>query len=251
MSEAAEEAPKKEPKEEKKCESAGGLRWLITYADMIALLLGVFIILVGSSSVETKKFKEMSSAFSRVFSVFKGGGGEKLETREKKAPVTEKSGYRIPGVTVPKQRFIEQIEKGFKEEKTEGKVVIMPTEEAIRVSFQDRVFFKKGSDDIVFGSEKTLSKIENLLFSTNNNVIIEAHTDQSQPEKFASNWELSERRATALLSALTKKAVAKGISPLEFEKRFEVVGFADTQLTVPSDPLSYKNNRVDIVIKYE
>jgi chemotaxis protein MotB len=251
MSEAAEEAPKKEKKEEKKCESAGGLRWLITYADMITLLLGVFIILVGSSSIETQKFKEMSSAFSRVFSIFKGGGGEKLETREKKKPISEKSGYRIPGVTVPKQRFIEQIEKGFKEEKTQGKVVIMPTEEAIRVSFQDRLFFKKGSDQIVFGSEKTLGKIENLLFSTNDHIIIEAHTDQSQPEKFRSNWELAARRATALLSILTKNLTAKGIDPLEFEKRFEVVAFADTELAVPSDPLSYKNNRVDIVIKYE
>ncbi len=251
MSEEVEEAPKKEPKEEKKCETAGGLRWLITYADMITLLLGVFIILVGSSSVETQKFKEMSSAFSRVFSIFKGGGGEKLETRTKDRPIIEKSGYRIPGVTVPKQRFIEQIEKGFKEEETAGKVVIMPTEEAIRVSFSDRLFFKKGSDDILLGSEKTLAKIENLLFSTNNNIIIEAHTDASQPEKFRSNWELSARRATALLAILTKKAATKGISPSEFEKRFEVKAFADTQPTVPSDPLSYKNNRVDIVIKYE
>ncbi|HCD46419.1 MAG TPA: flagellar motor protein, partial [Lachnoclostridium sp.] len=41
-------------------------RWLLTYSDMITLLLALFIILYGMSSVDTMKLKEMSHGLEQV-----------------------------------------------------------------------------------------------------------------------------------------------------------------------------------------
>ncbi|MEW6103692.1 MAG: flagellar motor protein MotB, partial [bacterium] len=131
---AAEPEKKEKKKEEAKCETAGGLRWLITYADMITLLLGVFIILVSSGGISESKFKAMATAFSRVFSIFEGGGEKRPEKGEIKKASSEMMGYRIPGVSVFNQRYIEQIEQGFKEEKTLGLVRILPTQDGIKIS---------------------------------------------------------------------------------------------------------------------
>ncbi|MEW6482562.1 MAG: flagellar motor protein MotB, partial [bacterium] len=142
MAEKKKEAPEPEKKKEKekeevKCETAGGLRWLITYADMITLLLGVFIILCSSGGISESKFKAMATAFSRVFSIFEGGGEKRPEKGEIKKTSSEMMGYRISGVSVFKQRYIEQIEHGFKEEKTLGLVRILPTQDGIKISLQD------------------------------------------------------------------------------------------------------------------
>jgi len=245
MAEKKKEKPEEEKKEkkeveERKCETAGGLRWLITYADMITLLLGVFIILCSSGGISESKFKAMATAFSRVFSIFEGGGEKKLEKGEIKKASSEQRGYRIAGVSVFNQRFIEQIEHGFRDEKTLGLVRVLPTQGGIKISLQDRLFFKEGSCQIQLGGEKTLSKIARLLSGMDNKVIIEAHTDNTRPKEYPSNWELSSERAIAIFENLTKTGLDK--------KRFRVSAFSDTRPAIPSLPSSPKNNRIDIVI---
>ncbi|MEW6679981.1 MAG: flagellar motor protein MotB [bacterium] len=113
-------------KKEKGYETAGGLRWLITYADMITLLLGVFIILVGTMAISEKRFKEMKRGFSKVFSTIKEEGRVKISSifkreakrekilsiskggREKNALFNQRE-TRIAGVSVFNQRYIEDL----------------------------------------------------------------------------------------------------------------------------------------------
>ncbi|MEW6679985.1 MAG: flagellar motor protein MotB [bacterium] len=245
MAEKKKEAPepekKEKEKEEVKCETAGGLRWLITYADMITLLLGVFIILCSSGGISESKFKAMATAFSRVFSIFEGGGEKRPEKGEIKKASSERMGYRIAGVSVFNQRYIEQIEHGFKEEKRLGLVRILPTQDGIKISLQDRLFFREGSTQIqIGGGEKTLNKIRDLLSGMSNKVIIEAHTTNIKPKGYPSNWELSSERANAIFEYLTERGLDK--------KRFRVSSFADTKPAILSNPANPKNNRIDIVI---
>ncbi len=251
MAEKKQEVPeekKEKKKEESHCETAGGLRWLITYADMITLLLGVFIILVSSGGISESKFKAMAVAFSRVFSIFEGGGEKRPEKGETKKASTEMKGYRVVGVSVFNQRFMEQIEYGFKEEKTMGMVRVLPTQDGIRISFQNRLFFKEGSTRIQIASEKTLEKVAKLLYGMNNKVIIEAHTDNIKPKGYSSSWELSSERACVILDYLVGDAKKKGLNELEYKRRFRVSSFADTKPSIPSNPSNPKNNRIDIVI---
>src|SRR6185295_5269124 len=48
-------------------------RYLITYADLITLLLGLFVILYASAQVDDTKYKEFTKAFSKVFKNPKNG----------------------------------------------------------------------------------------------------------------------------------------------------------------------------------
>jgi chemotaxis protein MotB len=154
------------------------------------------------------------------------------------------------GASVFKQGLIEieQIEHGFKEEKTLGLVRVLPTQGGIKISLQDRLFFKEGSCQIQIGGEKTLDKIAGLFSGMDNKVIIEAHIDNTKSKGYPSNWELSSKRAIAIFEHLTDDAKKRGFSEREYKKRFRVSGFADTRLAIPSNPSSPKNNRIDIVI---
>jgi chemotaxis protein MotB len=243
------EKEEKEEPEEMKCETAGGLRWLITYADMITLLLGVFIILVGHSTISETKFKAMATAFSRVFSIFKGGGEQKVLKGEREKSATDRKGYRVVGVTVPQQRFMEQIEKGFKEEMAMGWMRILPTEEGIRIRFYEKIFFKDGSYKIQPSSKRTLDRIAKFLEGIENSVVIEAHTNAAQN---IDKWQISSKRTLSILEYLIDHARERGMSDerlLGYQKRLEIAAFADTQLALPKNPMSPKNNRIDIIIK--
>ncbi|HAW49911.1 TPA: hypothetical protein DCX16_03050 [bacterium] len=233
---------------EHQCETAGGLRWLITYADMITLLLGVFIILVGAGGISETKFKAMATAFSRFFSIFEGGGEKKIEKGEIRGGSAERKGYRIAGVSVFNQRFIEQIERGFSEERTLGMLSILPTKEGIKISIQDRLFFKEGSIKILVSSEKTLGRIVEMLSGIDNRIIIEAHTNNMPPKDFSSNWELSSKRALAVFDSLVDVAKEKGTDEEGMRRRIRIVGLSDTKPAILSDPSSPKNNRIEIII---
>src|SRR3954471_9393099 len=61
-------------------DGAGGMRWLLTYADMITLLLALFVMLFAMSTVDAAKFQAISAALSAAFglpgnpALLNGGG---------------------------------------------------------------------------------------------------------------------------------------------------------------------------------
>src|SRR5579864_323684 len=53
--------------EETKVETAGMMRWLLTYADMITLMLALFIILFAMSTISRVKFQQFAKDISGGF----------------------------------------------------------------------------------------------------------------------------------------------------------------------------------------
>ncbi len=48
---------------------ANGERWLLTYADLITLLLAFFVVMYSMSKVETQRFVDLAGSMQRAFNI--------------------------------------------------------------------------------------------------------------------------------------------------------------------------------------
>ncbi len=226
-------------------------RWLLTYADLMNLLLILFILLFAFSQVDTQKFQQLSQSLSSVFgngeppSVIQGGAsGNSLIN----FPAT------MPSPVIPSQLEEQQIE-GITKEVSEmvqedglgGNIDVKLQERGVVISIKAQVSFKSGSADIEKNSQEDIIKIGKDILSKipNKHIRVEGHTDNIPINSalYPSNWYLSSARATSVLTLLIDKA---GINP----KLISAVGYGEQAPLVPndSDANREKNRRVDIVI---
>lgn len=234
-----------------KVEKDNSERYLLTYADLMNLLLILFIILFSYSQVDTQKFQQLSQSLGAAFgngstpSVVQGGAsGNSLIN----FPAS------MPSPVIPSSIEEQQIE-GLQGEisnmiKTEGlggDVSVKMTERGIKMSIDANFIFKSGSaelekdsiDKVLVIGKKILSKLPD------KHIRVEGHTDNIpiNSPKFPSNWELSGSRATNVLRILVDQA---GINPT----LISAVAYGDSMplLENNSDANRAKNRRVDIII---
>jgi chemotaxis protein MotB len=238
-----------------KIETAGGLRWLLTYADMITLLLGVFIILCSTGSPSEVEIEALGKAFEKVFTIIRGGGGEaSIPGHGGEKSLEEKTGliFKSRDLAGPDALITRKYTQTFKAEIKKGKMAVKSTKDALIIRCYNTLLFDSGSDKINPEAYSTLDRIAFLISGISNKVAIEGHTDATpiQTAQFASNWELSTARATNVLHYLINYAKKSGMSSSEiedFQKRLAVFGYAQFHPAV-DDPYSKLNNRIDIVI---
>lgn len=227
--------PIRKKKAGREVETAGMMRWLLTYADMITLLLAMFILLYAVSKVNLEKYKKFTEAAADAF------GGRKAVPKAG----TASSATGLSGLEENLQSAYNTIKGIIDKEKLQDKVQIDVEERGIRLSFMtDGVFFDIGKAELKPGFEKILSSIAPILMQITNFIRIEGHTCNmpiDTPE-FPSNWELSSRRATNVLRFLLEKGLP-GI-------KMSAAGYAETRPIVPnnSDKNRVRNRRVDIII---
>lgn len=230
-------------------------RWLLTYADLMNLLLILFIIFFAMSQVDTQKFQQLSQSLGMAFgngsaslSAIQGGGsGNSLID----FPAT------APSPVIPSQLEEQQMEaiqgeisQMVKSEGLSADVSVVMHDRGIVITINEKVLFKSGSSEIEKESQEKVIKIgKDILSQIQNKYIrVEGHTDNVPIKSvlFPSNWELSAARATNVLRILVEQA---GIDP----KTISAVGYGEYTPLVPntSDQNRAKNRRVDIVILRE
>ncbi len=229
-------------------ESAGGMRWLLTYADLITLLLAMFIILFSISKVETHKFNAIMAAFQGVFGTKKSI----LQGNTTPIPGFPKGGI-IPKFTplIPLGQKMDIYQKYETEQAKKsgvaGDVKFKRTPRGFEIILQTegiKPLFQRGSADISTAYKSFLDNLVAMLKSSGEPVRIEGHTCDIpiHTAEFPSNWELSTRRATNILRYFIEKGF-----PAE---KLSAVGYADTRPVAPntSEGNRKKNRRVEIII---
>lgn len=203
--------------------------WLIPYADLMTLLLALFIVLFSMSSVDAKRFDEMSRAFNLAFD---GGigildGGKTLEenTTPSKSKDNEESQQTqdITQASDKKKQSEDDLEKLRKKEqedleklkkqldkyiKTAGLTTQLNTklnQSQLVVTISDNALFASGSADLKPESKKLGQAISKMLKQyPGYEIIVAGHTD-NQPISnsiFRNNWELSSQRALNFMEIL-------------------------------------------------
>ena len=241
-------------------------RWLLTYADMITLLMALFIVMWSMSVVNAGKFDALSVSLKEAFSgSILTGGSAVMQTgaETKKAdPTPESSFVAIKPTTDTTQgdgqrtdapaKEAEDLNKLKKEidawVKTHGMQRAVETEVArrglvVRV-LTDDVLFASGSADLKGESGPLLDALSGLLKTQVRNPIqVEGNTDNVPVSgRYPTNWELSTARATAVVRDLIGRGVGSG--------RLSATGYAAEHpiATNATDAGRRLNRRVELVV---
>lgn len=224
--------------------------WLVPYADILTLLLALFIVLFASSTVDQKKLEQMSAVFSQIFD----GGIGVMDNPSPTPPVSEIS----PEITDAVKKYTEdqkqlqetqaKVQELIAVNELENQFETKLTDEGLLITIRDSVLFQPGSAQI---SPEQISIAEELAqilsFNPERNVIITGHTDDIpiNSAEFESNWELSFARAINFL-----KVIVASNSSLD-EKYFSVRAFAENNPIVPNDTAENraKNRRVEVLVQ--
>lgn len=216
-------------------DGAGGMRWMLTYLDMVTLLLIVFIILYSAAAQDTQKMKMLAQYLRATF-----GGvlqqGPTFLTGSGEAPIPDlyqKLQSSVATITGAGDMGEESV-RVIQEER--GIVVRMMT---------DNVMFEKGSIELQEQTKQVLDAIAPVLKDTRRPVLVEGHTC-NLPVKggvFKDNWGLSTARASAVVRYLVE---TDKVPP----HLMSAAGYGEYRPLLPntSEAMRQRNRRIDIVI---
>lgn len=222
--------------------NTGSDRYLITYADLITLLLGLFVILYAASQVDKSKFTEISEALSQVFKtdkVLQGGNGE----------LTAGKGV------LPQPEFSNPQEKSLNDVKSEldaklstyleaKQLSIIQNANSVTLTLPEMLLFSSGKADIYPQSYQILDSVATAIKNLPFEISIDGHTDNVPIRTFTyqSNWHLSVDRALKVGYYLIQRGIA--------EKNVVIRGFGPER-PIDDNSTEYgrsKNRRVEITI---
>lgn len=217
-------------------------RWLITYADLITLLMIFFVLMYTISSVNSKKFAQLSASMSEA--LLGQNSGFFLGEAPGPVMVDGKAAGGKAEQTGMKQAK-EQIEKYIDKEGLKGKVEVSLDERGLVISLKEALLFNIGSSDITGGARDVITKVGNILTAMPNNIRIEGHTCNLpiSTSHFPSNWELSTARATTVVRFLVNQV---GLRP----EKLSATGYGEFRPIVPNttEINRARNRRVDLVV---
>jgi len=186
-------------------------RWMVSYADLITLLLAFFVAMYSVSRLDQEKLAKAQESFrgainlpspvrpdlAPVQSSVGGTVSAPLMPLENPAPITPASQLR---------QMEEQLIRVLKATPDFKDVEIVATDRVIILRFKDLVFFDTGQAMLRPEVLGFLDKLALVLAAIPNEVLVEGHTDDRpiSTVQFPSNWELSTARASALVRYLVE-----------------------------------------------
>lgn len=179
--------------------------WLMSYADMITLLMCFFIIFVSVSEPKQDRFSEIAH-----------GLVDRFGTVDTSAP--------LKGV-------FESMQKAVENRKLLRDVSIERTETGLSMEIAARALFEPASAEVEPGREAVLNDLAASLQAidfVDYRILVEGHTSDEavSGSLFASNWELSGARAARIVRYLVEQGVKS--------ERMRVIAYADTRPKVPN-----------------
>jgi chemotaxis protein MotB len=247
-------------------------RWLLTYADMITLLMVLFIVLFASSTISSIKFAELADGLAKQLGgqskAIPGGegvldGGQTtaadngVQLNNPSAPIPAVQEADQPATQASQAQLVKQEEQTLAsaQAKIEAALKAKDLQDSVRFTIDsrglivsivtDKLLFNTGQADLQPVGDQVLDAIGPALRALPNDISVEGHTDNVpiSSSEFASNWELSAVRATTVLRYLVAN---DGIA----ETRMSATGYADTEPLVPNDTAAHRaeNRRVDVVV---
>jgi chemotaxis protein MotB len=230
----------------------GGDRWLVSYADFITLLMVLFVVLYSMGQVDVEKYKMLAE---NLRSAFAGGGPVKVvSTNISSGGGTSKDGAPNPIVVpgIPQKPPVSEEVAGdlanmLASSNLGSEVSVQTSIDGVLISLSEKMLFPQDSAALQDSAFPVLDTIIGMLKTTENQIKIVGHTDDTQPTvaKYENNWELSLARAMMIGDYM----VQSGINP----KRLIITGRGEYDPIFPNDTTEHRalNSRADIVVVYQ
>lgn len=252
----------------KKKEDKGAAKWLVTYSDMVTLILVFFILLFSMSNIDQIKFEAVAQSFEdRMVLDFlpsivpnshppedgdsggSGAGGQDgeddLEDPIDYSNVDEEEYLNQQQEEEALNNLVHHIDEYLDEYGLNDIITASRMERGVLLVLQDSIFFDMGEAVILDEGKPFLEELGSLFSQIPNDIKVEGHTDNRpiNTYRYPSNWELSGARASSVVRYLID----------EFElsqSRFSISGYGDTRPAVPNDSEENMtlNRRVEMTI---
>lgn len=235
-------------KKKKSSEPSG--EWLVTYADLMTLLLTFFVLLYSFSTTDAQKFRQIAYSLSQAF-----GGKSGVITNGGNVgpvPINENPGIenndlgKSNGQNSETDAIYENVEKFLDENNLEGKVSVKKDLRGVIIELQEKILFDSGKAEIKQDSMPVLNKLSELLSRFSNEIIVEGHTDNVPIKRgfYESNWELSADRAVEVVRYLTEQ---RGLN----SSKFMAIGCGEFKPVADNNTAEGRqaNRRVNILIE--
>jgi chemotaxis protein MotB len=220
--------------------------WIVTFADLMTLLLVFFVLLYTMSSLNMEKFK-------RAIKSIQINLGETNPTvgllELVKLPETANSRFvieNLTGLQTREQEVMKTIDEFIDGTKQSKNIRVNSMAGAIIVQIRGKMLFNSGSSELNGAAAPILDEIIDIIQTyPEYNVNIKGHTDDMpiSTSQYPSNWELSAVRASSVL----KHLILNGVDPL----RLTATGYADLFPIVPNNTPENRarNRRVEFVLE--
>ena len=221
----------------------GAPMWVVTFGDLMSLLLCFFVLLLSFSEMDRNKYRIVSGSMKNAFGiqkkkpVFESPKGQKMISKEFDQAIVL---VKIQDVVDP---ILKELEEEFQEFK--GAVEIQVEEDEVTIRMMGEATFDTGRAELKKEFVPLLLKIGEVLSKTKGEIIIAGHTDNVPliGGQFKSNLGLSMARAGSVAEYLLKST---SIDP----KRLSTMGFGEYRPLASNDTEAgrQKNRRVEIIV---
>jgi chemotaxis protein MotB len=242
-------------------------RWLLTYADMITLLMALFMVLFSITSVNKAKLQVLSKTLQEAFSgkVLPGGEGIRDTGADPKSthpPTTQPS---IPAITTlvgqaqsasaaaakakeqeDFRHLKEQVDSYARQQGLQDQVQTVIAQRGLVIRLlTDQVLFDSGAAELKPAATPVLAKVAQILSREQaHQIMVEGHTDPVpiHGSLFPTNWELSTARASRVVRFLISGGVER--------RRLSAAGYSSLHPIANNATAAgrSRNRRVEIVL---
>jgi len=223
--------------------------WLVTYSDLVTLLLVFFVLLFSFSQIDIIKFQ-------RFVTSFQGQGilDSSTSPLEEVSPEENRSGQledealkqelgqgQVDGLTQTYEMTVQYL----KEQGLSDKVEVSYRERGIALDIKERILFDSGKAILKPGARELLDRLSGLFQRLPNQITVEGHTDNRNinTQQYPTNWELSVDRSVKVVRYLCEE---RDLDP----GKLVAAGFGEFQPVVPNTSPENQalNRRVVLVI---
>jgi len=224
-----EKKPKKQP--------AGAPAWMITYSDLVTLLLTFFVLLLSMANMDQVKFSQAAGSLRGAFGVFGGKDQKEISppTLVEIAPVHDDLVQRLYSRIMTQMNRL-RLDPSIKLVKDRGAVILQ---------INESILFSPGTSQLKPAAYPVLAKVAGLIRPLPLQLRVEGHTDDVPYSRSdMSNWDLSVARSVSVL----KYFQTADLFPLD---RMSAVGYGSEHPLVDNDTLENraKNRRVEFVLE--
>lgn len=265
--------------------SAPGLpAWVMTFADLMSLLLAFFVLLFSFSEMDKNVYKELAGSLKDAFGVQREviakepPKGINIIAREFTPGIPSPTPYdevrqstvddfhQHPVFTDPaadgqaaRQGDDQGVQDGrvkadgkairiaLDEEMTNGLIELEVADKRIVLRIREKASFPSGSEKLINPFNNIAEKIGDVFSGFEGEIIVSGHTDNYpiKTRRFRSNWELSSSRAVSVIHALKSNKFLK-------DKNYQVAAYAETRPVDTNETVlgRAKNRRVEISFDY-
>jgi chemotaxis protein MotB len=233
--------------------------WLLPYSDLMTLMLALFIVLYGMSTVDALKFQEMSEAFK---SVLTGGtsvldqnamiSNNRTSLSEMETPKSTQDGLMTKKNELKRQEqqnlesLKKQLDTYIKENGLTDDLETKLNQSQLMITISDKALFASGEAVVKPEARQLAKAISNMLQQfPDYEVIVSGHTDNVpiSTYEFPSNWDLSSVRALNFMKILLLNT---NLDP----KKFSAIGYGEYHPVASNDTAAGRaqNRRVEVSI---